>query len=311
MSTSSNAIVCCGFTPCIQRIIEFGHVEKGTVNRAKKVTLSIGGKGANTARMVKQLGGNPVLVGFAGGSNGELLERMLVAEGIAFRHVDAKGETRICQTLVESGNPETTELVEEMPPLNPEEWQRMIDLFGSLDLGNAIVAISGKLPAGAPVDAYAQIAALAVEQGARIIVDAPGEPLLLSLEHEPYMVKINDVELIQAIGGEDVVDAALRLIGRGARSVLVTRGARSAFYVDELQTLEIFPPEIDAVNPVGSGDAVTAGISISLMNGKETSDMLVEGMACGAANALNLKSGYLVMGDVERLRNQVRIEEVG
>lgn len=310
MNTITKPIICCGLTPCVQRILEFGQVEKGMVNRAVKVTIGIGGKGANTARMIRQLGGESLLVGFAGGRNGRLLEKMLDAEAVAFRHVETEGETRICQTLVESGNPETTELVEEMPPIDSNEWAAMIDLLQSLDLKGAIVPISGKLPAGAPIDAYAQIAALVADRGGRVILDAPGEPLLLALEHEPFLVKMNDVELMQTVNGDDLIDACLRVVGRGAHSVLVTRGSRSAFYVNGSKTLKITPPAIDAINPVGSGDAVTAGIAVALANEWDLNEMLTEGMACGAANALNLKSGYLQVKDVQRLRAHVRIEEV-
>jgi tagatose 6-phosphate kinase len=310
MSTACRSIICCGFTPCIQRILEFQHVEKGAVNRAGKVTLGIGGKGANTTRMVKQLGGDGLLVGFAGGANGQLLEEMLTSEGVTFHHVEVEGETRICQTLVEAGNPETTELVEEMPPITPVEWNSMLTLLHSMPLGESIVTLSGKLPAGAPVDAYAKVASLVSRSGGRIILDAPGEPLLLALEHEPFMVKINDVELLQTVGSDDLIDACMQIIGRGARSVLVTRGARSAFFVDERQTLELFPPKIEAINPVGSGDAVTAGLAVALSEGETVSEILVNGMACGAANALNLISGMLTLEDVNRLRSEVRIEAV-
>ncbi len=310
MNILSKPIVCCGFTPCIQRIIEFSHVEKGAVNRALKVTLGIGGKGANTARMVNQLGGRALLVGFSGGANGELLEQMLTSEGVTFRHVETTGDTRICQTLVEAGNPETTELVEEMPPVCPKEWEEMAGLFRALELSDTVVAMSGKLPAGAPPDAYAQVAAITAAQGGQVIIDSPGEPLLCSLEHEPFMVKINDRELLQTIGGEDIIDAALQLVGRGARSVLITRGSRTAYYVNELQTQELFPPKILAVNPVGSGDAVTAGICVGLSMNKTLSELLIDGMACGAANALNLVSGKVTIDDVERLKTQVRIEKV-
>ena len=310
MSTAYPLIICCGFTPCIQRIFSFGQVEKGAVNRAQKVTVGIGGKGANTARMVKQLGGDCLLVGFSGGANGQRLEEMLKTEDISYRHIATGGETRICQTLVESGNPETTELVEEIPPITPVEWNSMLTLLQSLPLNDAIVTVSGKLPTGAPLDAYAQVAALVSRSGGRIILDAPGEPLLLALEHEPFMVKINDVELLQTVGGDDLIDACLQLIGRGARSVLVTRGARSAFFVDEQQTLELFPPMIKAINPVGSGDAVTAGIAVALLEGKTVAEALINGMACGAANALNLISGMVKLEDVSRLRPEVRIEAV-
>lgn len=310
MSISNKPIICCGFTPCIQRILEFPQVEKGAVNRAAAVTLGIGGKGANTARMVKQLGGHPLLVGFAGGANGRLLEQMLIAEDVDYKHVEVVGETRICQTLVEKGNPETTELVEEMPPVTGEEWSRMLDLFHSMELNAAVVPISGKLPAGAPSEAYAQLARIVADRNGRVILDAPGDPLLLALEHEPFMVKINDVELLQTAGGDDLIDACLQLIGHGARSVLVTRGSRSAFYVDGSQTLEIFPPQIEAINPVGSGDAVTAGIAMALSAGQTVPEMLIDGMACGAANALNLLSGYIRLDDMERLRSAVRLEAV-
>ena len=157
MSLAIQPIICCGFTPCIQRILEFGQVERGAVNRAQKVTVGIGGKGANTARMVKQLGGDSLLVGFVGGANGMLFEQMLDEEEIGYRHIVVEGETRICQSLVEAGNPETTELVEEMPPLTSDNWQHMLKLFQSLELAGAMVPISGKLPAGAPVNAYAQL----------------------------------------------------------------------------------------------------------------------------------------------------------
>jgi tagatose 6-phosphate kinase len=306
MSELIQPIICCGFTPCVQRIIQIQAFEKGIVNRASKVTIGIGGKGANTARMVKQLGVHPILVEFAGGANGRLLEQMLEAEGVGFRHVEVAGETRICQTLVEAGNPETTELVEEMPPISSNEWGKMIELFRSLDLSNAVVPVSGKLPAGAPVGAYAQICKLVHDRGGRVVLDAPGEPLLLALEHKPFIVKINDVELLQTFGGEDLMKACHKLIQRGAQSVLITRGSRSAFYVDASQTLEIFPPKIKAVNPVGSGDAVTAGMAVQLSRGRDVSDAVVFGMACGAANALNLVSGMLKLEDVERLRSGVR-----
>ena len=299
-------IICCGFTPCVQRILEFPKVEKGVVNRVVKVTIGIGGKGANTARMVKQQGERPILVGFVGGANGMLLEQMLDEEDVAYRHVVVEGETRVCQTLVEEGNPETTELVEEMPPLSSDNWEHMMKLFQSLELADAIVPISGKLPAGAPVGAYARICELVHERGGRVILDAPGEPLLLALEHEPFIVKINDVELLQTMGGDDLLEACRKLLMLGAQSVLITRGSRSAFFVEASQTLEIFPPRIKAVNPVGSGDAVTAGMAVSLNNGAVVSEALINGMACGGANALNLVSGMLKLEDVDRLRSEVR-----
>lgn len=311
MNASLKRIICCGFSPCVQRIIEFQQLEKGAVNRATRVTIGLGGKGVNTARMVKQLGGEPLLIGFVGGDNGKLLEEMLDAEDVGYRHVMVEGETRICQTLVEEGRPESTELVEEMPPLTSDNWPHMLKLFHSLELADAVVTISGKLPAGAPVEAYAQLCRWAHDAGGRIILDAPGEPLLRALEHEPAMVKINDVELLTTLNTDNLQHACRELLRFGAQSVLITRGSHSALYMDNAQSLEIFPPEIIAVNPVGSGDAVTAGMAVDLSRGKDRSAAVITGMACGAANALNLVSGRLKPEDIARLRPDVKVQQVG
>ncbi len=311
MSTLSKPIICCGFTPCVQRIIEFKKIEKGGVNRAQKVTIGIGGKGANVARMVTQLGGSAELIEFVGGPNGQQLEALLNQEGVGYRHVQVDGETRICQTLLEAGNPDATELVEEMPPVSSNDWKRMLELFQSLEIEGALIAVSGKLPAGAPADGYAAICELAHRRNARVIIDTQGEPLALALKHRPFLVKINEAELREATGCADLFDGCARLMELGAESVFITRGSRSSFYVDAFQRLEVSSVNIDAVNPIGSGDAVTTGIAVALNAGQAIEEALKTGMACGAANALNLLSGYLKPEDVERLKGAVALKPVG
>ena len=47
-----------------------------------------------------------------------------------------------------------------------------------------------------------------------------------------------------------------------------------------------------------------------MSDGKPVPEVLVDGMACGAANALNLISGMIRLEDVNRLLRDVRIEAV-
>ncbi|MDZ8117462.1 1-phosphofructokinase family hexose kinase [Pontiella agarivorans] len=310
MSSSSKPIICCGFTPAIQRIITLKKIKKGAVNRAESVTIGIGGKGANVARMIHQLNGRAELIEFSGGKNGRLLEQLLNAEGIGYRHIEVDGETRICQTLVESGNPDTTELVEEMPPITSNDWKKALLLFQTLEHSGSWTALSGKLPAGAPTDGYAEICRIAKEAGGKLIVDTQGEPLMHTLQHHPDLVKINSRELADATGTDEISAGCRKLIERGAQAVFITRGRRPSLYVDALRSLEIDPPEIQAVNPTGSGDAVTAGLTLALNSGSSLKEALVQGTACGAANALNLLSGHLIPKDIERLKTKVRVKRI-
>ena len=308
MKKENPSLLCCGFTPCIQRMLHFERFEKRAVNRAKRVETGVGGKGANTARVLRQLGADPLLAGFAGGANGDRLERMLADEGVRFRHVRTRGETRICQTLLERGDPETTELVEEMPPLAPQEWEEMIALLESWTLDGVVIA-AGKLPAGAPEEAYAWIAQKTARDGGRLLLDAPGLPLLNALKHAPALVKMNDSELFATLGREcDISEGCAELLERGAQAVLITRGGRSAFFVQPGQKLEIFPPRIQAVNPVGSGDAVSAGIAFEWLKRAGFAEALRTGMACGASNALHVHCGVVHPDEVAALREEVRIE---
>lgn len=306
MKVLSTSIICCGFTPCIQRMITFKSLQKGAVNRAQKVTIGIGGKGANTARMITQRGGQAQLIGFYGGKNGQLIQQMLQAEGVNSLGIEVSKETRICQTLLEEGSTEPTELVEEMPPLSEQDWAHMKILFKSLNLTQTILCISGKLPAGAPPQAYAQLVDLVHQQQGRTLIDTSGTPLLKTLPHHPFLVKINDHELQQTTGEPNLLKACQQLLQAGAQSLFITRGSQSALFVTPTQTIEIFPPKIKAVNPIGSGDAVTAGIALDLSQGIPLLDALTTGMACGAANALTQISGQLDPCEVNRLRKEVQ-----
>ena len=309
MNTVEYNVLCCGFSPCVQRIVEFSSFEKGAVNRAVRTTIGVGGKGANVARMIRGLGEDPLLLGFAGGANGRMLERMLDAEGVRCFHVETVGETRICQTLSATNDPEPTELVEEMPAVRAGEWERMLERLSEvMNRDVEWVAMAGKLPAGLPADAYARVAEMAADRKAEVVIDASGEALIAALKFRPLLAKMNAEELALTLGTDDPVAGAEELLARGARSVLITRGAKSAFYVDAAGTSEWFPPRIEAVNPVGSGDAVTAGFVTASLRGAPVEEALRFGMACGAANALERVSGRFDLSDAERLRDEVRIE---
>ncbi len=68
----------------------------------------------------------------------------------------------------------------------------------------------------------------------------------------------------------------------------------------------IEPPRVEAVNPIGSGDAMTAGLLHSLSQGSSVPEAAVYATACAAANVLTPTSGVVHPGDVERLLPRVR-----
>ena len=298
--------ICFGFAPALQKISRYDDMKLGEVNRAWESRWGLGGKGTNTARMIRQLGGNSFLVGFCGGANGSRYLHLLDKEGIDHDHVTVKGETRICHTLIEEQA--VTELIEEMPAILPKELAKMKQLIKSLDL-SGMVALSGKVPAGIPDDFYEQIAAVVRRQGGRVILDTQGEPLLRALDQHPF-VKINREELCRTMQASTLLGAAESLLMKGASGLLVTDGAQPAQLFNDGKHWQVQPPKLDAINPVGSGDAVTAGMMVALDQGASVREAVRLGMACGAANALQLMCGILDIVDVNRLQEDVLIERV-
>jgi tagatose 6-phosphate kinase len=64
------------------------------------------------------------------------------------------------------------------------------------------------------------------------------------------------------------------------------------------------------VNPIGSGDAFTAGVVLRLLRGDDLGEACRWGAAAGAANALTPQPGELNRGDATRLAKVVRALKV-
>src|SRR5262245_8417144 len=81
--TAMILVVCPNLT--IDRILQVENFQAAKVQRSRSVLIQPGGKGSNVARVFRQLGGQVVLVGFAGRANVESIRKGLRGFGI---HVD-------------------------------------------------------------------------------------------------------------------------------------------------------------------------------------------------------------------------------
>ena len=72
--------------------------------RAKKALECIGGKGLDTAVVLKELGAPLRAVTFIAGANGQILARLLIEKGINSELLWVDGETRVANVIVETEN---------------------------------------------------------------------------------------------------------------------------------------------------------------------------------------------------------------
>jgi tagatose 6-phosphate kinase len=308
-------ILCIGTTPAAQRVMIFRKLTPDAVNRAATTLDGMAGKAINVAKVLKALGAHPVATGFLGGERGGFLRAAMAERSIESDFVTVKAPTRQCITVIDELAGTHTELVEESRPVEPADFEKFMAVVRRRIAGSHAVVMSGTIASGGPATLYHDCARLAEEAGAISIVDAQGTALTEALKAKPGLVKPNRPELAATIGcelksGADVMQAMRELCERGAQRVIVTAGREPALAFDGKIFQRIITPRIKVVNPIGSGDAFTAGVVLRLLRGDDLGEACRWGVAAGAANALTPMPGELNRKDVARLAKEVWLRTI-
>ena len=306
-------ILCIGTTPAAQRVMLFRKLSPDAVNRAAITLDGIAGKAINVAKALKTLGEQPVATGFLGGERGEFFRAVMAEKGIESDFVAVSAPTRQCITVIDEAAGTHTELVEESRAVAPADVDKFMAVVRRRIAGCRAAVMSGTIAPGCPRNFYHDCAQLAEQNGALSVVDAQGAPLIEALKAKPGLVKPNRAELAATVGRDlgtepDVMQAMRELRELGAQRVIVTAGKAPALVFDGKIFWRIISPRIKSANPIGSGDAFTAGVVWRLLRGDDLGEACRWGAAAGAANALTLMPGELDRSEVERLMKKVHAQ---
>ncbi len=288
-------------------------MEVGRVNRLEGSEFFPAGKGANTARVLLGLGERALLLSYFGGDNGERFRKAIQAEKLPHRYVRTVGETRTCTTILED-NEVTTELIEPAAALQPEEVVRFERRLRKILPSSELLVIAGTSLPGSPVDCYKRYIEEAKKRGIPTILDSYRTHGQAALHAAPKVLKINLYEL-ESLTGEELADTGKRKTAiQTVREqyvidwIIITKGGEGVEGYDGKRLLRATAPRIHVQNPIGSGDAVTAGIAYTLLRGESLDQALLRGTALGTANCLNLYPGRVERSEYERLLETVEVQ---
>lgn len=293
----------------IDEIICLDGLTPGEVHRTTLMERLAGGKGVNVARVLKTLQEPALLSGMLGGRAGDFIAHKLEGEEIPSSCVPIRNESRTCIILNDIAARAQTVINEAGAEVSEEEQRAFLKHYARLLSSAGLVIITGSLPPGLPPDFYAQLIQTANETGKRVLLDTSSEPLREGLKARPFVVKINGAEAGALLGRQinglnEAAEAARSLIEMGARHAMITLGASGAALNFEGADYMMKAPVIEAVNGVGSGDAVMAGIAAALTRGAHVEEMSRLAIAAGAANALK-GAGRCRKEDINRLTHEV------
>lgn len=301
--------------PAVDKAVVVEELVIGDANRVKRSRTDPSGKGVNVSRVIRELDGESVAMGFVAGSLGRFIEASLNELGIRDDFLHVPGQTRTNFAIIEERYHRHTLINEPGPEVHPSALTELERRLRRTFEPNDWVVLAGSLPPGIPTDAYARIIRLVRDLGGETVLDADGEPLRLGLAEMPTLIKPNRRELQRLAGrelraDEEVLAVACDLQRQGIRYVVVSLGAEGAIAVAPEGAWRVTPPKIVEVSSVGSGDSMVGGLVLSLTRGEGFLAGLRLGTAAGAATALTPGTELCHKEDVLRLLPEVQIEPI-
>lgn len=299
--------------PSLDRTLTVPRISFGGALRATASRWDWGGKGFNVSRALAALGAQSVAVGFAGGATGQQLAQGLESLGITTDLVKTAGETRSNVVVAEAGSGRYVKVNELGPTAQPDEVEALLDRVRARVGPGDLWILSGSLPPGLVPDFYAQLVQLVQARGGRALLDAGGEPLRLGCGAGPILIKPNAAEAEELAGFEiraevDALAAAQYFCGLGVGSVALSLGAGGLLLASAGQAVRARPPQVEAQNPVGAGDALLAGIAWALARDLPLEEVARWGVAAGTAAAMRPGVGVGTLAEVRVLHKEVQIE---
>lgn len=278
-------------------------------HRVTEVGERPGGKGLNVARVLAALGHEAVVTGFAGGRTGAELRDLLAPLPVRDALVPVAGTTRRTVAVVDGATGDTTQLNEPGPTVTADEWSAFLDAYASLLRDAEAVALSGSLPPGIHVGAYADLVRRARAAGVPVLLDTSGEPLRRGVAARPDLIKPNADELAHLTGAREPLRAVRDARRRGAHTVVGSLGPDGLLAATPDGLWQAAPPAPVAGNPTGAGDSAVAGLLSGLVEGLAWPDRLARAVALSTATVLAPAAGEYDAAAYAELVGRITVTE--
>jgi len=299
--------------PVLERIFEVEELIYDDVNEVVEERKSPGGKGIDVSRVIKELGGQSISLGLAGGYNGLELIGMLVSEGIVTDFVRINEETRSSIAIYQRKKKMQTLLSTSCPPIGQIEADSFFRKVQDIPMGSYVL-ISGNIPAGISGSFFAQIITTLKEKDIRVFLDTDEEAFKLGVNAGPFLVKPNIFEFGRLVEKrvnevEEIVEY-VKPFRDVVEYIIVSMGARGAVGFSKEGDYHAVPPKVKVRNSVGAGDSLLAGVALVMSRQGAFEEALRLGVACGTATKIIAAGGLCAKEDIDSIKKEVIIEKI-
>lgn len=307
-------ITALSLSPAVDKIYFVDGFKPGGLYRVRDVLKSAGGKGINVARVASMLGEKVQVAGFKAGETGRWIETQIINLGIETFLIEVEGESRTNNNIIDRESNMETELLEIGPVIDKKASDALMEGLKKLFSKTSVLVCSGGLPAGVENDFYKKVIEASKPFGIKTILDSSKEVLREGIKACPFIIKPNLRELSELAGRElssmnDILSFCRQLVDNGVSYVAASLGKEGAVLVSREGCFHAVAPPVEAVNTIGCGDSMVAGIAAGLLRNMRVDEAFSLGMACAASNASFREIGVIDTNIVEEYFKEIKIRK--
>jgi 1-phosphofructokinase len=273
------------------------------------------GQGFWVARMAGRLGARVRLCTTLGGETGEVIRALVDRAELELEVI--RGD-QAASAYIEDHREERANQIVSTPvvPLGRHELDELFEMALAAGLSSDAVLVTGPLlPSQVRPDFYRRLVRDLRANDVFVAADLSGDALHAALESGLAFLKVADDELVEAgiadgDNPEALSEAMRRLAERGVEQMIVSRsdGPALALRADEMHAVHY--PELEALEPRGTGDSIFAAIATRLAEGDEWPAAVTAGTAAGTLNVTRRGLGSAHPRDIESMAERVDLRPI-
>jgi 6-phosphofructokinase 2 len=297
--------------PYLDKTIDIEELVYDDVNKIVEEKKHAGGKGIDVSRVIKELGGQSIALGFMGGYSGLELESRLINEGIISDFTRINSETKTNTTIYQKHKKMQTLLSSLDPDVSSLEITAFFNKIKEIP-NSSFVVITGNAPRFINDNFYAQLIITLKEKNIRVILDADSAALKNGISAGPYLIKPNIHEFGRLVeknisNVEEIIEYA-KPYKNVVEYIAVSMGVMGVLGISSNAVYHVIPPKIKVGSSIGAGDSLVAGLIFSLSESKSFEESLILGVACGTASTLNQGRELCKKEDIDTIKKDVKIK---
>lgn len=311
-------ILCVTLNPCLDKTLTVPPWGPGDLVRGTAMREVVGGKGNNVARALTRLGRRARPVTFLGGAVGSACEALLRDDdGLDPLVVPSRAPTRVILTVRTGETAEQTAFFDPDPAITPDEAGRLLRAVeDAMRAGIEALTLSGSSPSPATHELYSELIAMALARRVPVFLDTYGPALDAIWGFWPTVIQLNRREAsaharVSSLSDDDAAGLLEKWGRRGVACAVITDGPRPAHVLLGGKRYRAIPPAIEAVNPIGSGDCLLAGLVDGWLHRFQPEELIRHALGCAVANAMTWDAGAIDPAEAARWGGPVEVEASG